>query len=1061
MNDRRTLLRAVCILTLAGLNIPHVSSECPQPGKIRHGTIHHLTADGPALESLPELYSIFYTCRPGHRLRGPEFRTCQADGTWTGDQPQCVARGCPKPEAPHRGFVGKVHGRRSRKFPVGSRIRYSCEPGFNLVGTSELECLDIYQWDGETPKCERVVHCPDPGVPAHGGRIGQDFQVGASVDFYCQVGYVLEGSAVRQCQDDQTWSGAVSVCRANIFCDDPGWVDNGNRTSPALPVFHVDDDVTYSCHDGYGLTGSANITCLQNGSWSDVRPSCQEVLCEGPEAPLNGEVHTLQTQNNPASLHNVTANQTDTGNSSVPLAVVSVTTTEEPLFENFSTPDTNITSVERILFRVGSTVKYSCAYGFELSGPRQRTCQHNSGWSGVQPTCEEVICSDPGSPENGRKVGGSYRYGDKVQFRCQTGYTLHGSAERWCAAGGRWNGTLTTCDDAKSYCINPGVPINGVKEGTSYNKGDVVKFRCKPGYDLVGSEERECLRSGFWSGEQPTCEDPNSFDSVGDILPRLSQVWDGLQLTTSSNNKSKHILDRFRTSNATRGRVLDLGFAGGLDLYFLFDASGSVGSDNFKIGLNFATALVKKVGVSAEPGGTRVGAFSFASDVTPHFRPHDPLVTTEQVVDAMQQIQYTKGGTATRLALKFLRESVIPEAVAELDRPDESKKALFLITDGKSNTGGDPSEEARKLREELGLEIYTIGISNDVSKTELASVASSPKREHMFTLKDYFRLEWLIDALTNHSVDYSKCGQAGNTKPDSRARIVGGQDANEGAWPWQAALYFRRGSRELFLCGGSLIAADWVLTAAHCFFNPITGLRLDDTKISVKLGVTNLDTDEFKPKVQYWGENEVTTYVHQDYRQPDTGIYDNDIALVHLVSRRATLDPYVRTVCLPCSCACTGAGCLLNSQNNEENCVTEGTELFKRCKYGVVTGWGHTKQQDNNRFRTKVSSQLQQVEVKLRKDEECTQNLRLSANHYTSNMFCAGDPEAQQDACKGDSGGPFMCEVERDDKTRCWVQLGIVSWGDGCAAEGRYGYYTHLPKLMPWVKDTIARHGFN
>ncbi|XP_035683609.1 serine protease 30-like [Branchiostoma floridae] len=427
----------------------------------------------------------------------------------------------------------------------------------------------------------------------------------------------------------------------------------------------------------------------------------------------------------------------------------------------------------------------------------------------------------------------------------------------------------------------------------------------------------------------------------------------------------------------------------------------------------------------------------------------------------MQQIPYTKGGTATRLALKFLRESVIPEAVAELDRPDESKKALFLITDGKSNTGGDPSEEARKLREELGLEIYTIGISNDVSKTELASVASSPKKEHMFTLKDYFRLEWLIDALTNHSVDYSKCGQAGNTKPDSRARIVGGQDANEGAWPWQAALFFRRGRHELFLCGGSLIAADWVLTAAHCFFNPITGLRLDDTKISVKLGVTNLDTDEFKPKVQYWGENEITTYVHQDYKQPDTGIYDNDIALVHLVSRRGTLDPYVRTVCLPCSCACTGAGCLLNSQDNEGNCVAEGTELFNRCKYGVVTGWGHTKQQDNNRFRTRVSSQLQQVEVKLRTDEECTKNLRLPANHYTSRMFCAGDPEAQQDACKGDSGGPFMCEVERDDKTRCWVQLGIVSWGDGCAAEGRYGYYTHLPKLMPWVKDIIARHGFN
>ncbi|XP_035683605.1 CUB and sushi domain-containing protein 3-like isoform X1 [Branchiostoma floridae] len=468
MNDQRTLLRAVYFLTFAGLTIPHVASDCPQPGKIRHGTIHHLTGEGPLLETLPELYSIFYTCRDGYRLRGPEFRTCQADGTWTGGQPQCVARGCPKPESPHHGFVGKVFGRRSRKFPVGSRIRYSCKPGFQLVGTSERECLDSYQWDGETPKCQRVVHCPDPGAPDHGGRIGNDFHVGASVDFYCQVGYILEGPAVRDCQDDQTWGGEVTTCRANIFCDDPGWIDNGNRTDSVLPAFHVGDYVTYICHDGFGLTGSANITCLQNGSWSDVPPSCQEVLCEVPEAPLDGEVHILQTQKD---LRNTRANQTDTaGNSSVPLATVNITTTEEPLFENFSTPDTNVTSAERILFRVGSTVKYSCAYGFELSGPRQRTCQQNKEWSGVHPTCEEIICSDPGSPENGRKVGSSYRFGERVQFRCQTGYTLHGSAERWCSAGGRWNGTLTACDDAKSYCINPGVPINGVKEGSSYNR---------------------------------------------------------------------------------------------------------------------------------------------------------------------------------------------------------------------------------------------------------------------------------------------------------------------------------------------------------------------------------------------------------------------------------------------------------------------------------------------------------------------------------------------------------------------------------------------------------------
>ena len=74
----------------------------------------------------------------------------------------------------------------------------------------------------------------------------------------------------------------------------------------------------------------------------------------------------------------------------------------------------------------------------------------------------------------------------------------------------------------------------------------------------------------------------------------------------------------------------------------------------------------------------------------------------------------------------------------------------------------------------------------------------------------------------------------------------------------------------------------------------------------------------------------------------------------------------------------------------------------------------------------------------------------------TDNMFCAGYLEASLDACSGDSGGPFVVHYRGT-----WYLTGVVSWGEKCAARGKYGVYTRLGNFLNWIRDTMERPDLN
>ncbi|MEQ1636925.1 MAG: serine protease [Methylococcales bacterium] len=238
------------------------------------------------------------------------------------------------------------------------------------------------------------------------------------------------------------------------------------------------------------------------------------------------------------------------------------------------------------------------------------------------------------------------------------------------------------------------------------------------------------------------------------------------------------------------------------------------------------------------------------------------------------------------------------------------------------------------------------------------------------------------------------------TALNNHAKIIGGETAINNEWPWVAALVYR--SDITVFCGGSLIAKNWVLTAAHCVNNKVNSL-------DVLINRAQLSSTQ--------GERIAVKHIliHPLFN-PKT--LQNDIALLQLVEA---------------------------SQTKPINILTEQSDQDNAGQNAIALGWGNL-----SAFNKTFPDYLQQVELPIISNDDC----KKRQTSVRDTMLCAGFAEGGKDTCEGDSGGPL---IVFDRESQSWRQAGITSFGaSNCAAAGFYGVYTRLKMFNTFIAETIC-----
>ncbi|XP_070403954.1 CUB and sushi domain-containing protein 3-like, partial [Nothobranchius furzeri] len=401
--------------------------------------------------------------------------------------------------------------------------------------------------------------CGDPGTPLYGIREGDNFSNGGILRFECQFGFELIGEKTISCQDNNQWSANIPIC---IFpCMSNFTAPSGTVLSPDYPegygnnmncVWLIQSDPGSRIHlafNDFDLEAPYDSLTVKDGETNDANVIGRFSGAESP-SHLTSNTNTLRLEF-----------QADHSMSGRGFNITYST------FGHNECPDPGIPINARRFgdsFQLGSSISVVCEDGFiKTQGAETITCQLERGkvmWSGPIPKCEApcgghysapsgVILS-PGWPgyykdslscewviesEPGRSIKIAFD-----RFQTELGYDfleIHDGPNLLSPLVGSFNGTqvpqflfsssnflylLFTTDNSRSNvgfkilyesvtvdsysCLDPGIPVNGIRYGQDFSIGSTVSFGCDSGYRLSHEEPLVCEKNHWWSHPLPTCD---------------------------------------------------------------------------------------------------------------------------------------------------------------------------------------------------------------------------------------------------------------------------------------------------------------------------------------------------------------------------------------------------------------------------------------------------------------------------------------------------------------------------------------------------------------------------
>ncbi|XP_054276634.1 sushi, von Willebrand factor type A, EGF and pentraxin domain-containing protein 1-like [Macrosteles quadrilineatus] len=463
---------------------------------------------------------IEYVCQNGYRLVGDKTRTCQANGTWSGDIPSCQGGDCPDVFVPDHGMMwGSIED--------SFRLEFECKSGYELHGSEIITCLSNKTWNHDPPKCLPITckyqnNVTDAVVLSGPGLLeAGHYQLTSVVQLSCKEGYISNTSLHNMSCNYGGWSPPpVDLGCISVVCL-PLNITNGSLIAES---YTPGSRASAKCDRGFVVNVTADVSCLPSGEWnpavSCVRVRCPEIVTKHLTLPSSdwGKVAIIQCP--PSMLlivggakvaeqevrwecsedglwKNLTKAPVDPHILECVAKMTPCALPESPQF-GYIVPDDQNTSE----FNEGHKLEVQCRQGYVLHGSNLTVCKRDGTWTN-NTVCRAVDCGDPPVPPLTQlTLVSSTLYGSLAKLQCDPGYQAYGEMSLRCQTNKRWSRFRGRC-----VRISCGKPLlqDGVNViGNAYLYQEKLQIVCPTGSVISGDEYITCEKDGKWS-RSPEC----------------------------------------------------------------------------------------------------------------------------------------------------------------------------------------------------------------------------------------------------------------------------------------------------------------------------------------------------------------------------------------------------------------------------------------------------------------------------------------------------------------------------------------------------------------------------